>query len=55
MPKFSSLYYEYVFTAMLFFAITTVLAIAYGWASVAGSTAVGLCGLLMVALRAERT
>lgn len=48
-------YHEYLFVVLLFAALTTLLAIAYGWQTVAASTAFGIIGILMVAIRLENS
>lgn len=48
-------YHEYLFVVLLFSALTALLAISYGWQTVAASTVFAIVGLLMVAIRGENT
>lgn len=48
-------YHEYLFVVLLFAALTSLLAIAYGWETVAASTVFAIVGLLMVAIRLENS
>lgn len=48
-------YYEYVFVVLIFIGIAALCAHAYGMQTIAGSLLIGLVGLLLVALRRERS
>ena len=46
-------YHEYVYIVLLYFALTALLGLAYGWLNIATGSVIGMCGLLVVSIKKE--